>query len=174
MEIIEKKISELKAYKNNPRNNDEAVKYVANSIKEFGFRVSIVIDKEGTIVCGHTRLKAAKALKLGKVPCVVADDLSPEQIKAFRLADNKVGEIAEWDIAGLNMELGGLDFDMESFGFSTMTENHDVIEPEQKALKPYRRVHYLVTVDIDDHDQIVDVVESLRQMRGVEVESSLN
>lgn len=174
MEIIEKKISELKAYKNNPRNNDEAVKYVANSIKEFGFRVPIVIDKEGTIVCGHTRLKAAKILKLEKVPCVVADDLSPEQIKAFRLADNKVGEIAEWDMAGLNMELGGLDFDMESFGFSAMTENNDVIEPEQKALKPYRRAHYLVTVDIDDHDQIVDIMDNLRQMRGVEIESSLN
>lgn len=174
MEIIEKKISELKAYKNNPRNNDEAVKYVANSIKEFGFRVPIVIDKEGTIVCGHTRLKAAKILKLEKVPCVVADDLSPEQIKAFRLADNKVGEIAEWDMAGLNMELGGLDFDMESFGFSAMMENHDVIEPEQKVLKPYRRVHYLVTVDINDHDQIVDIMDNLRQMRGVEIESSLN
>lgn len=95
MKIIEKKTSDLIPYANNPRHNDDAVQYVANSIKDFGFKVPIVIDTSGVIVCGHTRLKAAKLLKLDTVPCVVADDLTPEQIQAFRLADNKVSEAAK-------------------------------------------------------------------------------
>ena len=173
MNVVEKKITELHQYKNNPRHNDNAVRYVANSIKEFGFRVPIVIDASGTIVCGHTRYKAAKSLGLKTVPCVVADDLTPEQIKAFRLADNKVSELAEWDIGGLNIELGGIDIDMSDFGFSVL-DSEDIVEPEEKGLKPYRKVHYLITADINDHDKIVDVINELRAMEGIEVESSLN
>ena len=94
MNIIEKKIGDIKPYERNPRRNDEAVKYVAESIKNFGFKNPIIVDNDGVIVAGHTRFKAAKQLGLQVVPCVVADDLTPEQIKAFRLADNKVGEIA--------------------------------------------------------------------------------
>ena len=106
MQIIEKKVSELKPYKNNPRKNDKAVQYVANSIKEFGFKVPIVIDNGGVIVAGHTRWKAAKQLKIEKVPCIIADDLTPEQIKAFRLADNKVAEYAKWKSGELALEIG--------------------------------------------------------------------
>lgn len=95
--IIEKKIEEVVPYENNPRNNDKAVKFVANSIKQFGFKVPIIIDKNGVIVAGHTRLKAAKKLGMKMVPCIVADDLNEEQVKAFRLADNKTGEAAGWD-----------------------------------------------------------------------------
>ena len=87
--IIEKKIEEVVPYETNPRNNDKAVKFVANSIKQFGFKVPIIIDKNGVIVAGHTRLKAAKKLGMKTVPCIVADDLTPEQVKAFRLADKK-------------------------------------------------------------------------------------
>lgn len=97
MDIVLKKISDIRPYENNPRKNDEAVKYVAESIKQFGFKVPIVIDKDGIIVAGHTRYKAAKKLNLKEVPCIVADDLTDEQVKAFRLADNKVAEKAEWD-----------------------------------------------------------------------------
>lgn len=97
MKVIEMKIDDVKPYENNPRNNNEAVQYVANSIKEFGFKVPIIIDKENIIVAGHTRLKAAKKLGMEKVPCIMADDLTDEQIRAFRLADNKVGEKATWD-----------------------------------------------------------------------------
>lgn len=86
MQIFEKPLSEIKPYKNNPRKNDEAVPLVANSIKEFGFKVPIVLDAKGVIVCGHTRYAAAVSLGLKTVPCVVADDLTPKQIKAFRLA----------------------------------------------------------------------------------------
>lgn len=117
MDIINKKINELIPYANNPRNNEEAVKYVANSIKEFGFKVPIIIDKNNEIVAGHTRLKAAKELGLKEVPCIIADDLTDEQIKAFRLADNKVSEQSQWDFNLLDEELNDLDIDMEVFGF---------------------------------------------------------
>lgn len=132
MEFVDKKLSEITPYKNNPRNNDEAVGPVAESIKEFGFKVPIVIDKNGEIVNGHTRYKAAKKLGLETVPVIVADDLSDEQIKAFRLADNKVGEIAVWDLDLLNEELNDiLDLDMSVFGFDVLDNLDDLIEDEK-------------------------------------------
>ena len=108
MKIINKKVSELIPYINNPRLNDNAVDAVASSIKNFGFKVPIVIDGGNKIVTGHTRLKAAKKLGLEEVPCIVADDVDENQIKAFRLADNKVSEIADWDFEALELELEGL------------------------------------------------------------------
>ena len=96
MEIVMKRLQDLHPYEKNPRKNDAAVDFVANSIKEFGFKVPIVIDKDGAIVCGHTRYKAAKKLQLAEVPCICADDLTDAQIKAYRLADNKVGEASEF------------------------------------------------------------------------------
>ena len=119
MNIIEKRVKDLKPYEKNPRKNDDAVQYVANSIKEFGFRVPIVIDSDNTIVCGHTRWKASKLLNMETVPCVVADDLTEEQIKAFRIADNKVSEMAGWDFPMLDAELAEIEMlDMEDFGFA--------------------------------------------------------
>lgn len=129
MTIKEFNISELKEYKNNPRHNDGAVDKVAASIKEFGFKVPIVIDKDNEIIAGHTHLKAAKMLGLDKVPCIVADDLTPEQVKAFRLADNKTGEFAEWDFDLLEQELSELselDFNMEQFGFDELEAEEDI------------------------------------------------
>lgn len=123
MEIKMLKVSDLKPYEKNPRKNDEAVKYVAESIREFGFKVPIVIDKDNVIVAGHTRYKAAKKLKLKEVPCIIADDLTDKQIKAYRLADNKVAEMSEWDFDLLNEELDGLfNFDMTAFGFDNEKE----------------------------------------------------
>ena len=127
METIIKKVSELIPYINNPRNNDDAVDAVASSIKNFGFKVPIVIDSNNEIINGHTRFKAAKKIGLETVPVIVADDLTPEQIKAFRLADNKVGEIATWDEEALAVELEelkNLDFDMSEFDF----DGHDKYE----------------------------------------------
>lgn len=92
-------------YINNPRVNDNAVDVVAASIKEFGFKNPILIDKENVIIAGHTRLKAAKKLGLKKVPVIRVEDLTENQIKAFRIADNKTAEFAEWDIELLNIEL---------------------------------------------------------------------
>lgn len=118
MEIVNKRLEEIKPYEKNPRKNDKAVPYVAESIKQFGFKVPIVIDRDGVIVAGHTRYKAAKSLKMDVVPCIIADDLSDEQVKAFRLADNKVGEVATWKDDVLSFELADIiDIDMTNFGF---------------------------------------------------------
>lgn len=123
MNIIEKNLKDIKPYDKNPRKNDNAVEQVANSIASFGFKVPIVIDKDNVIVCGHTRYKAAKKLGIENVPCVVADDLTEEQIKAYRLADNKVSELAEWDIDLLGEELDDIfNIDMSDFGFSFAEE----------------------------------------------------
>ena len=159
MDIVEKKITELIPYKNNPCHNDNAVQYVANSIKEFGFRVPIVIDSDGTIVCGHTRYKAAKSLGLKKVPCVVADDLTPEQIKAFRLADNKVGELSEWDIGSLDIELEGIGLDMGEFGFSVL-DSEEVIDPEESLR--------LIEKTLDDESVDVYKVGKLNHYQGLD------
>lgn len=126
MNIIYKKIDEVIPYEKNPRKNDEAVKYVAESIKEFGFKVPIIIDSNNVIIAGHTRLKASKKLGYKEVPCIIADDLTPEQIKAFRLADNKVSEMAEWDLDLLNEELENIiDINMEDFGFDLNLDFED-------------------------------------------------
>lgn len=132
MDIVMKGLDELHPYEKNPRKNDDAVKYVAESIKQFGFKVPIVIDSAGVIIAGHTRYKAAKKLKMDTVPCIVADDLTEEQIKAFRLADNKVAEKAEWDFDLLAEELDGLfDFDMTAFGFDDVIEDEEPQEVEE-------------------------------------------
>ena len=120
MKVEMRPIANIKPYVNNPRVNDPAVDVVATSIREFGFRQPIVVDTEGVIVCGHTRFKAAQKLGLAKVPVHVAKDLTPAQIKAYRIADNKSAELAEWDMELLPLEIRGLqemDFDLEVLGF---------------------------------------------------------
>jgi hypothetical protein len=123
MQIVYKKVDELIPYINNPRKNDDAVDKVASSIKHFGFKVPIVIDQQNEIVAGHTRLKAAKKLGIKEVPCIVADDLDDNQIKAFRLADNKVSEAATWDDELLGIEMFSInDIDLTDFGFDVINE----------------------------------------------------
>lgn len=135
MEIVMKRLQDLHPYEKNPRKNDAAVDFVANSIKEFGFKVPIVIDKDGAIVCGHTRYKAAKKLQLAEVPCICADDLTDAQIKAYRLADNKVGEASEWDEDLVEEALESLpEFDMSDFGFDALGDTEpldDLEEPDE-------------------------------------------
>lgn len=119
LKVEYRKVADLNPYANNPRLNDGAVDAVAASIKEFGFKVPIVVDSDGVIVTGHTRVKAAEKLGLESVPVIVASDLSPEQVKAFRLADNKTSELAEWDMGKLDIELGEIEnIDMNDFGFN--------------------------------------------------------
>ena len=118
MQIIDKRVEDLIPYENNPRINDGAVDAVAASISRFGWKVPLVIDKNNVVVTGHTRLKAAKALGLDTVPCILADDLSEEQVRAFRLVDNKTGELAGWDFSKLQSELAMIEgINMEDFGF---------------------------------------------------------
>ena len=139
MEIISVPVGDIKPYDKNPRRNDAAVEYVAESIDKFGFKVPIILDADNVIVAGHTRWKAAKRLGMDEVPCIIADDLSPEQIKAFRIADNKVAEASEWDPVLLNEELQELadmfDVDMSAFGFvdeNTVAEALDLDEGQHK------------------------------------------
>lgn len=153
MKIEQRSIDQVKPYENNPRINDGAVDAVATSIEKFGFRVPIVVDGDGVIVCGHTRLKAAQKLGLDKVPVHVAKDLSEEQIKAYRIADNKTGELATWDYDLLPIELGELqdgDMDWSMLGFDSaelekmlggevsgnpgQTDPDDVPEPPDDAI----------------------------------------
>lgn len=136
--LVYKTLDELKPYENNPRFNDNAVDSVANSIKEFGFKVPIVVDKNNVIVAGHTRWKASKRIGLTEVPCIIADDLTDEQIKAYRLADNKVGELAEWDFAKLEAELSELTMDMSVFDFDLKSIEKEItkqLDAERKVVE---------------------------------------
>lgn len=131
MKIIEKRLEDIRPYNNNPRLNDKAVPAVAESLKEFGWQQPIVIDRDGVIVAGHTRYKAALELGWETAPCKYADELTPEQINAYRLADNKTAELAEWDAEKMTEELAKCsDFDMSAFGFDEEEpeDPEDVIE----------------------------------------------
>lgn len=151
IKVIEKSIDELVPYENNARINDKAVDVVANSIKEFGFKNPCIIDKNNIIVAGHTRVLACKKLGIDKVPCIVADDLTEEQIKAFRIADNSSAQIAEWDMDKLMKELETIDYDMEQFGLAEQlaeiektieqekqTEEDDYVEPDDLEIRVHK------------------------------------
>lgn len=135
MDISEIKVKELIPYGNNPRLNDDAVEYVMQSIKEFGFRVPVVVDKNNVIVCGHTRVKAAQRLGMKTVPCVVADDLTPEQIRAYRIADNKVSDFSLWDNKKLLEELTEItELDPDLFtGFDIGDLFNDVLDEKDSS-----------------------------------------
>lgn len=146
LKIIYKEVDELIPYINNPRNNTNAVDAVASSIKNFGFKNPIVIGEDNEIINGHTRMLAAKKLGLTKVPCILADDLNDEEKKAFRLADNKTSELAEWDFDLLDIELKELDkidfdFDMSDFGFEELEELED-IEAVEDDYNPDEEIIY--------------------------------
>lgn len=143
MKVVMKKIGEIKPYEKNPRNNEASIGYVANSIKQFGFWSPIVIDKDNIIVAGHTRYEAAIRLGLNKVPTVKADDLTDEEVRAYRLVDNKTAELSEWDFDKLKEELSKCDnFKMDDFGFSideivkdNVIESGEAEEKEQPEKK---------------------------------------
>ncbi len=147
MKIIMMKTDDLIEYDNNPRHNEEAVEAVANSISEFGFKVPIIITSDNIIVAGHTRLKASKKLGLTEVPCIIANDLTEEQIKAFRLADNKTAELASWDFDALMEELDNIDMDMLQFGFEDLYD--DIPDNAEDD-------------DFDVYDELEDDAESIR------------
>jgi hypothetical protein len=122
-------IDSIKPYENNPRNNDKAIDYVADSIKNFGFKVPIIIDENNVIVTGHTRVEAAKKLNIKEVPVIKANDLTKQQIKAFRLADNKVSDYSIWDNKKLLQELEELNFDIfTGFEKSELFEDIKIVE----------------------------------------------
>lgn len=138
MEVVNINLSNIKPYQRNPRNNAKAVEKVAESIRQFGFQQPLVLDKDNVIVCGHTRYAAAKKLKLKSVPCVLATSLTEEQIRAYRLADNKVAEASEWDVSLLAEELDDiLDIDMSDFGFEVPDFLDDVDDTDKDDTSYY-------------------------------------
>jgi len=151
MQIVYKNVDELIPYVNNPRINDHAVDAVASSIKNFGFRVPIIIDARNEIVAGHTRLKAAKKLGMKEIPTLVADDLDDNQIRAFRLADNKVGELAEWDFTVLEIELQNIDdIDMSNFEFDDFSSDDDLddLDTSEQDLNDVT----VIVIDVAEHE----------------------
>lgn len=151
MNIIEMRLADIKPYEKNPRKNDNAVQYVAESISQFGFKVPIVIDKDNVIVCGHTRYKASIELGLEKVPCIIADDLTEEQIKAYRLADNKVAEQAGWDFDLLSGELADiLSIDMADFGFDIQEDEEEEEEEKHNEAERTGNAYNLSEYDEDN------------------------
>ena len=161
MNIVYKRVDEIIPYEKNPRINDAAVDAVAQSIKEFGFRVPIVLDKNNVIITGHTRLRSAKSIGLTEVPCIIAENLTPEQVQAYRIADNKTGEIAEWNYDLLPIELRDLqekDFDLSLLGFDT---------DELDRLLNGSFEENVVAEGETDADAVPDVPEEPVSQRGV-------
>lgn len=163
MKIIDLPIDELIPYENNPRNNAPAVKAVAESIKQFGFKVPIVIDKDNVIVAGHTRHQAALLLGLDSVPVIKADDLNDEQVRAFRLADNKTAELADWETDKLQKELSEInEIDMLNFGFEPPATETDNDEPAETTTSNFEyKPQFGVIVTCQDKMEQGDVYEAL-------------
>lgn len=151
-------ISEVLPYAKNPRKNNKAVAFVKESIRQFGFKVPIIIDSKREIVCGHTRILAAKSLGMTEIPCIFADDLTDEQVKAFRLADNKVSEFSEWDLDLLNNELSEIaEIDMGDFGFS------DDEEKEPKEEYDLSNSIFQIIVECEDEQEQEEIFNRLQE-----------
>ena len=146
MNIQNLPLKDIHPYARNPRKNAEAVKGVAASIREFGFLVPLVIDHNHEIVAGHTRYMAAQSLGIKEVPCVIADELTEDQIRAFRLADNKVGEMAQWDMDLLPLELQGIVMPMTDFGFLAISDEDfsDNFTLDAGEKKPFQQISITV------------------------------
>lgn len=168
MNIIEMSVEELIPYENNPRKNDDAVEKVALSISAFGFKVPIVIDANNVIVTGHTRLRAAKKLGITTVPCIKADDLTDEQIKAFRLADNKVAEFSQWDEEKLMKELDELGtIDMSLYGFDFPDEEGEE-EQDDTYTDKTNIPQYDITGDVPELSELVDEQKTKELLEEIE------
>lgn len=165
MKIINIKVKEIKPYEQNPRFNDHAVEKVANSIKEFGIKQPLVVDENNVLIVGHTRLKAMQQLGIEEAPCIVASDLTEEQAKAYRLADNKTGELAEWDLDKLELEL--LDFDdgyLAQLGFEFEFEDEAYTDEEKQK---EHRIKQLELKAFEHHDYVVFVFDNQQDWLNV-------
>lgn len=173
MNIMMVKVGEIVPYKNNPRINDDAIEPVKESIRQFGFKVPMILDKDNVIVAGHTRYEAAKKLGMTEVPVIYADDLSEEQVRKFRLVDNKTAEFAEWDIEKLQEELSYLDFNDYDFGFGFDDDLQEMEDGEnsysQKTEIPqYEPTGNVVTVEMMvDSEKANGLIAEIEQADGI-------
>lgn len=167
MNIQNLSLTDIRPYARNPRKNDEAVKNVAASIREFGFLVPLVIDANHEIVTGHTRYKAAKSLGMKTVPCVIADDLTEDQIRAFRLADNKVSEAAQWDMDLLPLELADIVMPMADFGFEVISDEDfsDNFTLDDGEKKPFQQIS--ITVHDEQAKLILAAIKYVYDQKAV-------
>jgi len=186
MKLEQWPLEKLKAYENNPRQNDHAVEKMARAIREFGFRVPIIAKSDGQIIDGHLRLKAARAAGLKQVTVILADDMTEAQIKAFRISVNRMAELADWDLDLLKAELEGLqalDFDLDLTGLDdelmdeilrASPENAGMLKEENILLTPFRQTHILLSfppsrlIDIQAH------IEKIREYTDVDYEIASN
>lgn len=172
MKIEQLPIKDIKPYERNAKKHDETqIKNVAESIKQFGFAQPIVVDKNNVVIIGHCRLLASKKLKLKEVPVVRMEDLTDEQVQKLRLLDNRLNE-SEWDFDLLAEDIPTLDFSDFDIDWG-LPEEHEA-KIETKEIKPYEKVHYLITSDINNNDRLLDIIEQIKEIEGVEVESTLN
>lgn len=174
LQVVYRKVDEIIPYEKNPRLNDGAVEPVAESIKEFGFKIPVVLSSDGVIVAGHTRIKAAKKLGMEEVPCIIADDLTEEQVKAFRLADNKSAEIAQWDEELLQSELSEiLDIDMSLFGFGSGEADFADELPDDTYTMKTNIPQYEITGDCPEISEMLDtekaddLIKEISQAEGI-------
>ena len=170
-------VKDLIPYERNTKKHDKPqINNVAESIKQYGFVQPIVIDKDNVVVIGHCRLLAAKQLKMKEVPCVCVEDLKEEQVKALRIVDNKSNE-SEWDFDILPDELDELDLSDFDFNFGIEDEEENEINEEihttERELEPYKYVHYLVTIETNEHDRYVDIMKKIEEM-GATVKMTRN
>lgn len=168
-QVVYQDISQIHPYENNPRNNEAAIEPVAQSIKRFGFRVPILIDGKGTIIAGHTRYEAAKRLGMDEVPCIRVDDLTDEQIRAYRIADNKVAEASSWndDILRAEMDaLKALDVDLTDTGFSEVELDGLLREVENADFEEF------FTEPVQQQPKAADAEQSAETQQSTQPESS--
>ena len=168
MEVVDVRIEDVKPYENNPRKNDNAVGAVAESIKQFGFLQPLVLDKDNVITVGHTRFKAAQMLGLETVPVVYADELSEDQIKAYRLLDNRLNEIAVWDIPSLKVELENLpEFDFSDFGVTFNLNDQDLdisdLFDDTEIIEEKKEKTFEILVYCEDKDEQNNILKNLRE-----------
>ena len=177
LNVVYKKLREITPYDKNAKKHDKTqIANVAESIKQYGFVQPIVIDSDGVIVIGHCRALAAKKLGMKEVPCVCVDDLTQEQVNALRLVDNKSNE-SSWDFDFLADELDELDlsdFDFD-FGIGDEEENeiNDEVHTTERELEPYKYIHYLVTIETNEHDRYVEIMKTIEGM-GATVKMTRN
>lgn len=168
-QVVYQDISQIHPYENNPRNNEAAIEPVSQSIKRFGFRVPILIDRKGTIIAGHTRYEAAKRLGMDKVPCIRVDDLTDEQIRAYRIADNKVAEASSWndDILRAEMDaLKALDVDLTDTGFSEVELDGLLLEVEDADFEEF------FTEPVQQPLKVADAGQNTETQQSTQPESS--
>lgn len=172
------KTADLIPYANNPRKNDAAVDKVVESIREFGFKNPIIVDGNNEIIAGHTRLKAAEKLGIDEVPTIKAEDLTPEQVKAFRIADNKTHEFAEWDMSLLKEELKEIEIDLfTGFEQDELFKKGEIINIEEllNEADPSAAIDKPIWVTIRADSERMDLIEKAMSqiaVAGVRIERS--